>query len=303
MTKRKIRSSIVFALCSCLFALGSVYGWGGVGHRLVNEGAIYHLPPELKSFYLAHKQIIVKEAVTPDIWKERDASERFRHYIDLDYYGNYPFPLFPADREDVIKKYGREKVKKWGTLPWRIEEFFEELILAFRKKDTKEIVEISAWLGHYVADGHVPLHTTKNFDGQLTDQHGIHKRFEGKMVKMFKNRFVVHSSSPAAEVENVLEFVFSFLKEGYLDIDKILKADLIAKQHGNTKSQSYFTALYQETGEIAKKRISKASHSLASLWYTAWLRAGKPELSSFVSPPSPLERGVSQRWGVLKRRE
>jgi hypothetical protein len=42
-----------------------------------------------------------------------------------------------------------------------------------RKTKKHEILFIAADLGHYIADAHMPLHTSDNHDGQLTDQKGI----------------------------------------------------------------------------------------------------------------------------------
>jgi hypothetical protein len=36
-------------------------------------------------------------------------------------------------------------------------------------------------LGHYIGDAHVPLHTTSNYNGQKTNQHGIHGLWESRI--------------------------------------------------------------------------------------------------------------------------
>jgi hypothetical protein len=45
-----------------------------------------------------------------------------------------------------------------------------KLTQAFKEKRKSEILFIAADLGHYIADAHMPLHTSDNHDGQLTDQ-------------------------------------------------------------------------------------------------------------------------------------
>ena len=57
----------------------------------------------------------------------------------------------------------------------------ERLTRAFQQKNVDSILYYSADLGHYIQDAHVPLHTTLNYDGQLTGQHGLHSLWESKL--------------------------------------------------------------------------------------------------------------------------
>jgi hypothetical protein len=59
-------------------------------------------------------------------------------------------------------------------LKWNVtmayQDMMEKLTQAFKEKRKSEILFIAADLGHYIADAHMPLHTSDNHDGQLTDQ-------------------------------------------------------------------------------------------------------------------------------------
>ena len=61
-----------------------------------------------------------------------------------------------------------------GIVPYHLEITLANLTKAFENKDKASILRISADFGHYISDAHVPLHTTTNYNGQLTDQVGIH---------------------------------------------------------------------------------------------------------------------------------
>jgi len=49
-----------------------------------------------------------------------------------------------------------------GLNPYYTEHLMKTLTRAFKKGDVSRILHASADLGHYIADGHVPLHTTAN---------------------------------------------------------------------------------------------------------------------------------------------
>ena len=46
-----------------------------------------------------------------------------------------------------------------------------------------DVLRTAADLGHYLADAHVPLHTTGNYNGQRTNQTGIHALWETHNVE------------------------------------------------------------------------------------------------------------------------
>jgi hypothetical protein len=49
---------------------------------------------------------------------------------------------------------------------WHIQDLMAKLTKAFKDKRKNEILFIAGDLGHYIADGHMPLHTSDNHDGQ-----------------------------------------------------------------------------------------------------------------------------------------
>ena len=61
----------------------------------------------------------------------------------------------------------------------------QRLTKAFQDRDAKKIIQLSSEFGHYIGDAHVPLHTTENYNGQLTNQVGIHAFWESRIPELF----------------------------------------------------------------------------------------------------------------------
>ena len=152
--------------------------WGFFGHKKINRLAVFTLPPEMFSFYKEHIEFLTEHAVDPDKRRYATEGEAPRHYIDIDHYGKDPFKIMPKKWNDAVAKFTKDTLYAYGIVPWHIQTIYYRLVNAFEEKNIDYILKNSSDLGHYVADSHVPLHTTKNYDGQLTGQKGIHAFWE-----------------------------------------------------------------------------------------------------------------------------
>ena len=100
---------------------------------------------------------------------------------------------------------------KYGTLPWEIVYWEKRLTKAFADKDSKEILHASSYIGHYIADAHVPLHTVSNFNGQESNQVGVHSLWEttipGNVWETYKhiNSGAVYLTDPAAKIWSIVK--------------------------------------------------------------------------------------------------
>jgi len=74
---------------------------------------------------------------------------------------------------------------EYGILPYHLVEYQNRLKNAFVRQDLKKIIRLAGELGHYIGDAHVPLHTTVNYNGQLTGQDGIHAFWETRIPELF----------------------------------------------------------------------------------------------------------------------
>lgn len=280
----KNRIIVTVVLCA-LLAPHSLQAWGLDVHRLVTGRAIDLLPATIRPFYEKHRNFIVEHSVDPDLWRNVGFTEEpSRHYLDLDSYGAYPFRELPRDRQRAIQKFGREKVEGEGQLPWRIDEIYGRLVQAFQQQKVgshpyslDDIKFFSAVVSHYVSDAHVPFHAAKNYDGQLTNQHGIHSRFETETVLRYQARLSIRPAS-LFPVSHAIDFVFDALLKSFTFVDPILKADREAVRGREEYDDRYFDQFFIQVRSILERRLSDSMTAVASMIVSAWEKGGRPEL-------------------------
>jgi len=284
MTKLKIFIALVFIVC---FENNISLSWGSSVHKKINRFAIEHLSEETKPFFQLHADWIEQHANEPDDVRDNneDSTEAQHHFIDIDYYGTYPFEEMPRDFSAAVHKFSFDTITAMGTLPWRIVFVTESLSVAMSKHNSDLILHWSAWLGHYIADAHQPLHTVINYDGQLTEQNGIHWRYESKMMEMFNEQYLF-TPSKSEYIAEPLSFAFQIVLESYLLSDSILHSEkkihekIISSQMKATKhyNDEYYAQLNEQLQRLTREQIQKATERVACFWYTAWVNAGKPQL-------------------------
>ncbi|MEE8609074.1 MAG: hypothetical protein V3S55_15835 [Nitrospiraceae bacterium] len=257
-------------------------GWGLEAHVLINRAACTTVPGPLRRFFMRHQAFIGEHGKDPDTVftvKEGEA-ERMRHWFDLDELDRFPFRNIPRNYEKALAKYGRERLKEAGLLPWRIAELYARLVQAMRELDWKRVPLFAAHLGHYVADGHQPLHTTTNYDGQLTGNQGIHKRFEHEMIRRHLGQYqdLAAFTQRAQRTADPVGFTFDFLIDSYVWVDNLLRADTLARLGVHGYHDAYYAALHVFAGKLAKLSMAQAATDLGSLWYSAWIEAGQPKV-------------------------
>jgi hypothetical protein len=258
------------------------YGWSLEAHVLINRAACTTVPEPLRGFFMRHQAFIGEHGKDPDtiLTAQNKEAERIHHWLDLDELDTFPFKRIPRGYEQALAKYGRERLEGAGLLPWRIAELYRELVLAMRASDWKRVPLVAAHLGHYVADGHQPLHTTTNSDGQSTGNRGIHQRFESEMIRRHLSRFrdlaaFTHPAQPTSDPE---AFTFDFLIDSYVWVDNLLRADTLASRGIRGYDDAYYAALFVFAGRLAKLSMAQAATDLGSLWYGAWIEAGRPQV-------------------------
>jgi hypothetical protein len=173
---------------------------------------------------------------------------------------------------------------------------------------------LAADLGHYVGDMHMPLHITRNYNGQYTGQTGVHSRFESNMINTYNSQ-IIYSGDSLIYVDNVSAFVFDLLYNNYNYVDSVLKADSLAKAFaGNTTSATYYAKMWELSKGFTTKLFKDASHKLTCLIYSAWINAGSPvsveEESILQSPitfnlyqnyPNPFNPNTIIRYAIDSR--
>jgi len=267
--------------------------WGFQPHKLMNQHAIFTLPAELSLFYKKHRYQIREYAINADKRVYIDPAESPRHFIDLDRIADHDSVQIPW--KQAKEKYNEKYLISRGIVPWQIEKSYRQLKNAFYDKDIKRIIKISADLGHYTADAHVPLHTSSNYNGQLTDQVGIHSLWETRLPEKFSKDYPLYVG-PADYVDNVLEYAWKAVLESHSLLDSVLKVEKElskrlpkvlhrayiqrGQQIQTNYSDFYATNYHNRLNGMVMRRMKKSIHAIGSLWYTAWIDAGQPDLSN-----------------------
>ena len=267
------------------------FAWGYAAHRIVNRQAVHLLDSPLGEYFNRHINYLSEHAIDPDLWrrdKEVYPDEAPGHFIDADLYEAYPFRNIPRKWEEVVRKYGKEDLKAWGTAPWRIEKYYNRLVKEFKDGRWTDACLTAAALAHYVSDIHVPFHTVENYNGQLTGNKGVHKRWEADMVEQYLLD-AARPNGPLEIVSDPVEKAFVIVEESFPGLEPILKAETKARQTIPSESRQiipdwdqsmqgteYLRILYEETGDLAISRMEASSLRVASYWMSAWVEAGSP---------------------------
>jgi hypothetical protein len=268
--------------------------WSLDVHRFIMARAIPLLPAEIRPFFEKYQAQIVEHAIDPDLWRTAGwEQEPPRHFLDMDAYGPYPFKDLPREYDAAVQRYGREFVEKNGLLPWRTGEVYGKLVEAFAQKgfySRENIKFFSSIAAHYVGDAHVPFHAALNYDGQLTQQWGIHSRFESELFDRYKSQLTI-APKPIAPVANARDFMFEALLASFPLVQPILDADKAAVQGRELYDDVYFGAFYEKVRPTLEQRLSDAITGIASVITAAWVEAGKPALPlEAASTPRPVRR-------------
>jgi hypothetical protein len=163
--------------------------WGFYGHVLLNRQAVFSLPPEMLHLYKQELRFVSEKAVNPDRRRYAVKGEAEKHYIDLDHYGDSALYKLPKYWAQAIEKFPEDSLRAHGIGPWSAYLTFYSLTKAFAAQDKTAILRLSADLGHYLGDLNVPLHTTKNYNGQLTGQAGIHGFWESRVPELLTKNY------------------------------------------------------------------------------------------------------------------
>ena len=267
--------------------------WGFFAHQQINRLAVFTLPPEMSWFYKKHITYLTENAVNPDKRRYRIAAEGPRHFIDLDAYGDSARQILPLTWAAAEKKFGTDSLNKHGVVPWHLSLVKYQLTEAFRQHDVANILRLSADLGHYVADACVPLHTTRNYNGQLTNQHGIHGLWESRLPEIFAGQYDFFTG-PASYLPHIQQKGWEIVWRSHAAVDSVLRLEretaaeirddrkyAFEERAGVTVkvySRAYATAYHQKLSGQVERQMRLAVSLVGSFWYTCWVDAGQPNL-------------------------
>ncbi|MFI5152660.1 MAG: zinc dependent phospholipase C family protein [Chitinophagales bacterium] len=273
--------------------------WGFFAHQKINYYAVFLLPPEMMVLYKSHISFLSDHAVDPDKRRYILAAEAPRHFIDIDHYGAYPFTGLPRNWDAAVLKFTEDSLRRYGVVPWWILVMKQRLTQAFREKNQIKILRLSAEIGHYIADAHVPLHVSSNHNGQLTNQEGIHAFWESRIPELLADKewdfFIGH----ADYLSDPSKFIWKRVLESAASADTVLRYEKIlggsfredlkyAFEERNGKLTRQYSSAYsisydRKLNHMIERRMRESIAAVASFWYTAWVDAGQPDLKTLVN--------------------
>jgi hypothetical protein len=297
--KMKQHLNRYFFFATSLCVLITLCSWGIWGHEHINHAAVFALPEEMRTFYYNHIDFITIESTGPDMKRGlyNDKSEGPKHYIDIELF-NKPIDSLAQTPQEKAKVYSDSLLQKTGSLPWQIQDMMAKLTKAFKDKHKSEILLLSADLAHYLGDANMPLHTSYNYDGKLTNQSGIHAFWESRLPEQFGETYNLNTRD-ARYINDVTKETWHIIKNtnqlvdtllaidrkvrATLGDDKLYKKDeqgnqLKSKYNSLIQSDEYAKALHTALGGMVEAQLKNSITAVADFWYTAWVNGGKPDL-------------------------
>ncbi len=296
------------------------FGWGDEGHMAINRAAAQHLPVSMPAFFTTAAAIdrIVYNGPEPDRWRHKEEyavknAQEPDHFIDLERIEG--IGELPAGRYEFIQKMYEKRAKeiaagnshaddflpeKVGLQPYMTMEVYDRLKIAFREyrhlkaegRPTdaveQDAIFYAGWLGHYVADGANPMHTTVNYNGWTgpnpngyTTSKQSHWNFESSMVKANFTKLDFNKGVKTAQVlSDPFHDYVKYLWESNAQVEKLYQLE---------KTGAFKDAGTPEGVAFLNARLSAATQMLANMWYTAWVESEKPVQDPFAPKPAPAE--------------
>ena len=281
----------IYAVLLC-FMLVSLSSWGYLVHKTINQIAIYNLPEPLRSFFYKDKLNLIENSPRPDTRRNGDKSEAPKHIIDIEKYGENAINEMPLDFATAIKKYSFDTLAKYGYGPYAVVLEYEKLVNAFKSGNKDSILFHAADLGHYIGDINTPLHTTMNYDGQLTNQKGMHSLWETNVpeysltkYQLYNNHKATFLKDPAASIWEAtrksfaqLPAMFAIEKEVSIQFTPETKYSMQMRYGRMTRvyTKEFAAAYSNGISPMVNEQLIASANLLTDFWYTAWVNAGKP---------------------------
>ncbi|HEY6901619.1 MAG TPA: zinc dependent phospholipase C family protein [Puia sp.] len=272
--------------------------WGFLVHRTVNQLAIYQLPRPMQRFFWKMRDTLVREAPRPDVRRNTDPQEAPRHFIDIEAYGDSAAWKMPLHWDDAVRQYTADTLKKYGFVPYEVQRVAALLTEAFRRGDRDSILYYATDLGHYIGDANVPLHSSINYDGQLTGQRGLHSLWESRIPELDLNGYRLRDGHKARYLHDPAAAIWTAVRHSYELVKDVLEQEREAskgmpdsvKYHTETRNGRQFRTYTNEfvkayaarLGNTVNEQLLRSADLIADFWYTAWVDAGTPDLDVII---------------------
>ena len=287
--------ALVIAAAVVVLVPRFVFGWGEAGHRMIGEAAALMLPPSAPAFLLNASKQLGYLNPEPDRWRSRtesaidpalDRAGAPEHFIDLEMAppAVLDAALSARDRFGYLDTLRAAKIDGvvMGLLPFKMLEMSQQLREDFRQwraaPDSVKpwiearIIDDAGILGHYVADGSNPAHTTIQYNGwtgpnpnaYATDRQ-FHGRFEsGFVTAQVKLPDVLAKLDTNARVlPNLRSAIIAYLKESNTFVEPMYRVDKAHPFDSTTTDPA--------NKAFAVDRLAAGARMLRDIWWTAYV--------------------------------
>jgi hypothetical protein len=268
-----MKHNTIAVVLTVFLSSATALGWGGNTHKFIGKEFGKHIPPSM-GFVVRNVDAVSAHSSDPDGRKDAaHPNESQKHFMDQDIYPEFFTGKLPHTLDSMNTKYGASAVLANGILPWAIAETFDSLVSAFRSSDSLKLILYLSDLSHYVADATQPLHVTMNYNPG-----GLHSRYETTMMNPHLVDIVIVPVTVPLVTRSVLDDAFDLMAVTWPYVDSVIHADSVAKvaAGGSTSGSVYLASLWSQTQVLTTKQVQLATEKLASLMYTAYMRAGNP---------------------------
>lgn len=244
--------------------------WGPEGHREIAEKAIESLRDPLKEFFEDREELLYELLDDP-------ARSRNTAHFFLERYDESPFWDVPATRELALRRFSEEEIAENGDALWRLIEAYDALVESFREADFDLVLERASDVAWLVGELAVPPNTSEAGDGQATEQDGLARRFDTQLIEIFADELRVRDSA-GVYLDRPHEFMRSLPLKAHIWVDNISFVDAMSRRGVAGYDRFYMDGMWNELGGLVGAVMTDAARDAASLWYTAWVEAGRPEV-------------------------
>ena len=190
------------------------------------------------------------------------------------------------------KIYLSDAFSAHGIVPYHLMQMLYQLTKAFEDNNLSKVLRISAEFGHYVADASVPLHTTSNYNGQLTNQLGIHAFWESRIPELFALEEFDLVVGTASYIHDPETYFWDIVLSSHREVERVLSLEKELSEtypsdqqfcfdnrlNNITRTQcaDYAKAYDDAMNHMVEDRFRVAVKAVGDVWYTAWVNAGQP---------------------------
>lgn len=271
------------------------FGWGEVGHYLTGKAAAMRVPQAMPAFFRDATRQLAYLNPDPDRWRDRaesridpamDEASAADHFIDLELVppavlaGALAAPNRYAYADTLAAAH--VSAIKMGFLPFRMLELSQRLRVEFRLWRTApdstrpfieaRIINDAGILGHYVADGSNPAHTSIEYNGWVgpnpngyATDHRFHSRFESAYVSahITLDDVLPRVDTAARVLPNLRGAIIDYLRQSNAEVEPMYRLD---KAHP-------FDATTADAADKAfvSDRLAAGARMLRDIWWTAWV--------------------------------